>query len=497
MTGETLAGAPDQPELLDSREAGGKVIRGGAVRVVTYVLGLVVGLVSAPLLLRHLSLAEYGVFATVNSIVFVIGGLTEGGLGNVAMREFTRADDRGRLELLSDLLGLRLAMSTAGVLLALAFTVVVGYPGIYTAGVAICAAGLVAGAAQNAWSTALQAELKLGWLSAVDVARQVATTVAIVLLVVAGAALEPFFAVYTFGLLVMLASTLVPAGRWRRLRPAYDRARWGELLRQTALFAVATAVGVVYFQIAIISTSLLADDAEAGLYGAAFRVLELANGVPWLLVTAAFPVVARAAATDPARLRHALQKLFDVALLAGGLFTVAIVVGAPVAMAFLGGDKLDPAIGVLQVLGLALPFRFLVATWTYALLSVHADRGLLAANGLALAVSIVLSVVLIPPFGALGAAYVTTVLEVVLTAALAVALVRARPDLRPQVAGVPRFAACLGIALAAGLLVPLPAVPATALAAALYAVAMAATGGVPGELREAVAERLGPRPRGG
>ena len=491
MTGETLVDAPDQPELLDSREAGGKVIRGGALRVVTYVLGLLVGLISAPLLIRHLSVAEYGVFATVNSIVFVAGGLTEGGLGSVALREFTQSGTAGRLALLRNLLGLRLAMSAAGALLALAFTLVAGYPAIYTAGVAICAAGLMVGAAQNAWATALQAELRLGWLSVIDIARQLATTVAIVLLVVAGAALEPFFAVYTIGLVVMLAATLVPAGRWRRLRPEFDRARWGELLRQTALFAIATAVGVIYFQVAIVSTSLLADAEEAGLYGAAFRVLELANGVPWLLVTAAFPVIARAAATDAARLRHALQKLFDVALLAGGLFTVAVVVGAPVATAFLGGDKLDPAIDVLRVLGLALPFRFLVATWSFALLSVHADRGLLAANGLALTVAVVLSLALIPPLGAMGAAYVTTVLEAVLTAALAVALVRARPDLRPQVAGLPRFLACLAVALAAGLVVPLPAVPATLLAMALYTAAMAATGGIPGEVREAVRERFG------
>ena len=446
---------------------------------------------SAPLLLRHLTVAEYGVFVTVNSIVFVVGGLTEGGLGNVALREFTQGDAAARRTLLRTLLGLRLAMSAAGAVLALAFTLLAGYAAVYAAGVAICAAGLVLGAAQNAWATALQAELRLGWLSVIDIVRQVVTTLAIVALVVAGAALEPFFAVYTLGLAVMLAVTLVPAGPWRRLTPQFDAARWRALLRQTALFAVATAVGVVYFQVAIITTSLLAGATESGLYGAAFRILELANGVPWLLVTAAFPVVARAAATDAARLRYALQRLFDTALLVGGLFAVVTVVGAPVALQLIGGDKLDPAIGVLQVLGLALPFRFLVATWTYALLSVHADRGLLAANGLALVVSIVLSVALIPRFGAIGAAYVTTALEAVLTVALAVALVRGRPDLRPQVAGLPRLVAWLAVALAAGLLVPLPAVPATVLAAAVYTAGMALTGGVPAELRDALRERAG------
>ena len=489
-----MSAASEAAHPLDAESAGGRLIRGSGLRVASYVLSLLVGLASAPLLVRHLTVAEFGVFVTVNSILFVIAGLTEGGLGSVAVREYTVADADGRRSLLRNLLGLRLTLAVAGVAIALGFTLIAGYAPLVTLGVAIAGAGLVIGALQSAWATALEAELKLGWLSLLDIVRQLVTTVGIVVLVVAGASLTPFFAVGTVALAVMLAATLRPVGALRRLRPGFELAAWKELARQSVVFAVATAVGVAYFQVAIIATSLLAGATDAGLYGAAFRILELANGVPFLLAAAAFPIVARAAATDAARLRHALQRMFDSLLLLGGLFAVAFVVGAPFALQVIGGDKLDPAVDVLRLLGIALPFRFLVAGWAYALFALKADRRQLTVNAVAFGASIVLAVVLIPRFGATGAAVVTVSLEVLLAGLLAVGLSTLRPDLRPDPAGVPRFVAWLTVALAVGLLVPLPVVPATLLATAVYLTGMHATGGIPAEVVDAVREKL-PRRR--
>ncbi len=120
---------------------------------------------------------------------------------------------------------------------------------------------------------------------------------------------------------------------------------------------------MLYFQIALISVSLLSTETEAGFYGAAFRVVELANGVPWILATSAFPLLARASHNDADRLRYATQRLLETALVAGGLFAVVIAVGAPFALQVIGGSKLDPAIPTLRILAAGVPFTFLVAIW--------------------------------------------------------------------------------------------------------------------------------------
>jgi O-antigen/teichoic acid export membrane protein len=204
-------------------------------------------------------------------------------------------------------------------------------------------------------------------------------------------------------------------------------------------------------------------------------------------------VLARAASNDADRLRYATQRLFETAVLLGGLFAVGIAVGAPVALDVIGGSKLDPAQPTLQILAAGVPFTFLIATWAFTLLSLHRHRALLVSNGLAVAVALALSVLLIPDHGAKGAAITTAALEVVLAVAYGVSLARARPELRPGLRAVPRIALAIGAALTAGFATGLPALPATVLAAAVYLVLAWVLRTVPQEIWEAVRDRLRPR----
>ncbi|HEU4974709.1 MAG TPA: oligosaccharide flippase family protein [Baekduia sp.] len=489
---EQQATAVAESDVLDSREAGGRIIRGGGLRVASYVAGILIGLISAPLLVRHLSVADYGLYATVSSIVVVVMGITEGGLGNVAIREYATADGAERRRILDSLLGLRVALAALGAVAAIAFTLIASYPAAVTIGVAIAGLSLFFGAWQATLIVALQAELRLGSLAGIDFARQVATTVLVVVLVVAGVGLIPFFTVPATGAAVLLLVTIRAAGGAMSLRPRMHVERWKHLLRQTAVYAVATALGVLYFQIAIIATSLLSTHEQAGYYGASFRIIDIANGVPWLLASSAFPLLARSAHNDADRLRYATGRLFETAAVTGGAFCVAIAVGAPFALQVVGGDKLDPAIPTLRLLAAGVPFTFLVATWAFTLLSLHRHRSLLAANGLAVVTALVLSAVLVGSNGARGAAITTVALEAVLATAYGVALTRARPDLRPPLVRAVRVLAALGGALATGFLLPVGVVPATFAALAVYGVLALVLRAVPPEIAEALRARLIP-----
>jgi O-antigen/teichoic acid export membrane protein len=483
------AGAIAEADVLDSTDAGNKVIRGGGLRIVSYVSGILIGLISAPLLVRHLSVADFGLYATATSIVFVVGGLTEGGLGNVAIRGYAQSDSTERRSLLNALLGLRFVLTITGLLLALLFTVVAGYHWQVTAGVAIGGVGMILGAWQVTATVPLQAELKLGSLAGIDLVRQIVSTLGIATLVLSGAGLIAFFAISPLTFICALVATLVATGA-RQMRPAIDVARWKRLLKETALYAVATALGVLYFQIAIISTSLLSTATQAGYYSAAFRVVDLANGVPWLLASSAFPLLARAAHNDADRLRYATQRLFETALVVGAAFCVAIVIGAPFALQVIGGDKLDPAVPTLQLLGAGVPFTFLVAHWSFTLLSLHRHRELVVANAIAVVVALILSVTLISTHGARGAAITTISLEVVLATLYVVALARSQPELRPELGVLPRVLAALAAALAVGFLLPGGVVVATCSALVVYVSAALLLGAVPEEIAAALKERL-------
>ena len=481
---------PAASEVLDSPEAGGKVVRGSTMRVAAYVGGLLVGLASTPLIVRHLGVVDYGRYATVASLIYIVAALTEGGIAALGLREYATLDADGRRGLIRNLLGLRLALVLVAAAMAVGFAAVAGYTDTMVAGTVIMSGGLFLMAYQDVMSIPLKTELRLGWVSVIDFVRQIAIAVGMIALVIAGASLLPFYVAAPVSALIGIAITLRVLGREVPRLPGYSPAAWWALFRQTFLYASATALGILYFQLALVITSLVTTPRETGLFGVSFRIVELVNGIPWLVTTTAFPLIARAATTDVARLRYALQRMFDVSLVAGTWVALAMVIGAPFAIEVIGGSKFEDAIPVLRILGLIPVATFMIAAWAYALLALQAYRRMLAASGLAIVVIGVLTPILADADGARGAAVAAAITEFTLAGAYAVALMGGRPDLRVSLGRVPRVVAAAAVAVAPVLLFTPPSVVGVALATVLYAAAIWFLRAVPEDVIESLFARV-------
>src|SRR5215211_5193194 len=134
--------SPDiERDVLDTGRAGGMAIRGGALRVLAYGVALLLSLVSVPFMTRHLGVADFGHYVTVGSI-FIIGGVTEAGLTNLGVREFTVLTGRERDDFLRNLAGLRFALTAAGVAAATLLTFVTGAETVVVEGTLISGVAL-------------------------------------------------------------------------------------------------------------------------------------------------------------------------------------------------------------------------------------------------------------------------------------------------------------------------------------------------------------------
>jgi O-antigen/teichoic acid export membrane protein len=314
------------------------------------------------------------------------------------------------------------------------------------------------------------------------------TVVCTLALIVVGASLLPFFAVAIPSGVVALVMTGWLVRRKISFRPRFDGPEWARLLRATFAFSVATAVAIAYFRIGLILMSLISTELETAYFAASFRLLEVLLPLPGLAIGAVFPILARAARDDEARLNYATTRVFDVALLAGGFLIVGLELGAPIAIKILAGDAGDPAIDVLRIQAPALLGTALATAGGFALLSLHRHREILWSNLVALLLAIVLTLALAPGLGANGAAIATTGAEYALAIAVIVLLARStgRVHLQARVA-VPVAA---GIALAfAVLLLPLPALAQTAIGLAVYVAVLLVTRSIPKVLSQALLRR--------
>jgi len=476
------AAAPTASDVLDSREAGGRIIRGGAIRLGSYVAIVGLSIMSAALLTRHLGVARFGEYTTVLSLVGVVSSVTDAGMSTVGAREFAVREGADREALMRGLLSLRVALTLVGVLLATAFALAARYDAALLLGTVLASLGTVALVVQHTYTIPLSVALRLGTLAWLELARQLVSVAALVALVLAGAGVLPLLAVTLAVNLALIAPTAALARRQISLRMSLRPRGWAELMRLTVSYSVATAVGTIYVYTAQIITSLVASHHQSGLFAASFRVFIVAGGVPGLLVSGALPLLARAARDDRERLAYALDRIFDASLIVGVAAALGTLAGAGFIIHVIAGPSYAAAAGVLRIQGLALIATFVLAGWSFALLSLKRYTSLLVANGAAFAVSCVLTLVLAGDDGARGAALATVCGESVLAIGLLLGVLRAQPQQRPSPTVIAKVALAAAPAAAIALLAPITSLERALAALAAYALVIVLTRAAPAEL---------------
>lgn len=452
MTGsESTPLEPEKPavDVLDTPRAGPAALRGGALRSGAFALGILLSLISAPLLIRHLGQVEYGRYITVIALVTIAVGLSEGGVNAVALRNYTNHSGAERTRLMANVLGVRMVLSFAGVAGAVVFAALAGYGRDLVLGTFLVGVGMVFQVTQDLLDVSLQATLRFGRVTLAEFLRQLIGVVLVIALVIAGAHLLGFFLIaIPAGLIALLVSVRLVRGLFP-LRPAFHASLVWPLLRETLLVGVAIALNTVYFRVTVIVMSLVATAVQTGYFAVSFRVVEVLIGVPGLVMAAAYPILTRAQRDDQERFAHASRRMFELAVLIGVWLAVCLELGASFVIKVLAGQSAHPAVAVLRIQGLAVMFTFVAVACAYPLLSLGRQRALLLANALGLVAALALSLLLIPSLGAEGGALTTVGAEITLTLVSVVALTRARPGM-----GLPlRVVPVAVLAAVAGILV--------------------------------------------
>lgn len=480
---------PAPADAIDRPDAGARAIRGGMIRGFGYAANVLLLAATVPLMTRHLGVVDFGRFVTASSVVMIVAGVTEFGLSGVGTREYALADSLARRKLLGNLVGLRTLLTLTGLAVAYVLMLAGGYPSVVLSGVLIAGVGLLLINTQQTLALVLTASLSWGLYSVFELVNTVVVASGTVLLVLVGASLLPFFYVSAISSLAALLATVAVLRGHVMLRPRFDVRYWQRMLRESLPYAAAATVGMLYFRVALIVVSVGSSAAQTGYYSTAFKVVEVLSGTAFLMASTAFPIFARAGRDDHERLGYGAGRVSDTALIVGVYLALSLVIAAPFVIQVLGGSAFKPSVPVLRIQAITLIATFLGATWSFTLLSLREHRRLLQANGVALAVAIVLSLALVPSLGAQGAAAATAATEFALAGAYWWSLTRSKARLRPSMALLPKVLLAAGAAGVAALVLPLPSILLWAIGSAIYLSLIVLLRALPPELLHAVLRR--------
>jgi len=175
------------------------------------------------------------------------------------------------------------------------------------------------------------------------------------------------------------------------------------MLRAVSPFWWIAASAVIIGHCDVFFLSRLTSSRETGVYRAGINVVLLAEAVPNLMSVALLPAVARYA-DDPVMLRAIVwRSIKNFTVLGLGVGLCLWLLAGPVA-AILYGDGYKDAAPILRLLSPVIAFRFPLYALFVVLIAKKQERLLVVAVIVAAAASMIANIVLIPRFGAQGAA---------------------------------------------------------------------------------------------
>lgn len=386
-----------------------------AIQVVGKVISTAIGLVVVALLTRYLGEEGFGRYTTIMVFLQLFGVIVDLGLYIILVKKISEPGaDEPRIA--SNIFTLRLV--SAIIVMGCAPLIAMFFP--YSAevkiGIAITAVAFFGVTLTQALTGIFQKHFKMYRVALAELAGRlmllgitwwvVSTHLGLLWVmgaVTAGSVVNTLF-------LFFFSRSLV------RISLAWDFGMWKEIIRDTWPIALSIIFNLVYFKADTLILSLIRSEAEVGVYGASYKVLEVLTTFPAMFAGLVLPLLTAAwAAQNMDRFRHILQKAFNfLIMLALPLIGGTLIVAGPV-MRVVTGEGFDDAGALLKILMVATATIFVGNLFGNAVVAVNRQRTMMWVYlGVAI-VSLVGYLLAIPAYSYFGAAWMTVVSELLVT----------------------------------------------------------------------------------
>ena len=289
-----------------SRDILGQLVARGA--------NIALGLVVTVLLVRTLDDRGFGQWSTILAVTSIAGLFGDLGLGQVAVRHVA-ADRERESEWIGALLTLRLALSAVSFAVSVGAIAVLANEGeMLLAGIVL--SGTMLTSAVSALAVVFKVRVQNDLYARIELFNGMVWAALVIALAALGAGLVAFAVAFVAASIAMTAVIVVLALRRATVDLRGARQHWPQLIRVGIPVAVSTILITSYAKIDQVMVFEIAGAGDAGLYGAAYRILDRAVVVPDAVAATLFPLLAAAYGVDSARVRTLVQ---------AGLDTVAVV----------------------------------------------------------------------------------------------------------------------------------------------------------------------------
>lgn len=461
-------GVPAVSASAGSAPPRGLVANAGMMVAARYVVAAL-GWLGTLMIVRSLSVPEFGRLSFVFSLILLIAVFADLGIGRLSIKGLLDGE-RDPATFAGTLVVLRAAMGTVTYGAAVLFVVVAGYPDEVVRAMLVAGVALLIATPSRAIEAVFQAHFRLGSVAVANVSGQLAQLALTAAVAVGGGSVVRFAIPAVVGEVVIFSWKLARVRRIQPLRLNVDWTTWKALLAEAAPLAAGTVMATLYYRVDSVMLSKLDTFSSVGIYNVAYKFVDLVHYLPSALMVSVLALLVRSWPHDMHRFAETFRRAFTILVLAGVLVAVEFVVFArPLITLLYGRDYAVGADAAKVVVTAECIGAFGMLAFT-VLLAMGRNRLYPVVTLVGLVVNVGLNLALIPRASYFGAAVATLVTEILIVTMLMVPVgrIEALGPLPLGRVGLALLAGGLTALVAVGLREVVPWPVAAALAGAVY-----------------------------
>ncbi len=393
-----------------------KIAHNTIIQIIGKGISTVIGVVVIGMLTRYLGTTGFGQYITIMAFLQFFGVLVDLGLYIILIKKISEPNVN-QDEMVSNIFTLRLV--SAVVFLGLAPIVVLFFPyaAIVKVGVLVTSLSFLGITLNQALTGVFQKHLRMDKVVIAEVIGRVILVGATYAAITADAGLLWVMGSVVVGSLVNFAITFFFSRQLVKIRLRFNMAVWKNVIKDAWPIALSIGFNLVYFKADTIILSLYHSEGTVGIYGAAYKVLEVLTTLPAMFAGLILPLLMVAwAAKEHERFRRVLQKAFDAMIMIAVPLAVGTVFLAGPIMDLIAPEFHDSAT-VLQILIFATATIFVGNLFGNTVVAINKQRTMMWIYLGVSIVSLVGYLYFIPRYSYYGAAAMTVVSELMVTIA--------------------------------------------------------------------------------
>ncbi len=411
-----------------SRSLTGILIRNTSVQLVAQAVSVAVGLVTSLVLSRYLGVEGFGQFNYVFAFLYFFQTINDFGVNTIIVREVSR-EPREAGEIIGGMISLKLLVAAASVAMAWVTIGLMHLPPPLGSALSIFVLILPIIALQLP-GVIFQVLLKPEYPAIVGILNRGVGLLLVLAVVATGRGLVTIVMALLTAEVLALVTLYMLARRFVMPRWRIDAALWRRILRSSLPLGLSGIAVALINRIDFLMLERMTDMRQVGLYGAAYKITNLLEMFPLIVMGTLYPVMSRYAAEDPRRAYAIyLRSTLTFAAIAVPM-GIAVSRAAPLGMPLLFGAAYADSARALSVLVWATVCLYIALTGGNLLISIGRERTSMALSVAAAALNVALNLVLIPRSGFVGAAQATAATFLFLLVGVTTACYRALHPLR-------------------------------------------------------------------